>query len=620
MKKIIYLGYFVVFVSFVVFAQEFISVDLDNPVYRIISIAENRGLIEPVPISKPYSNNRVKKILENINQYRAKLDEREIDILDYYLNYFGNKQNRKSNLTIFNNSEKLLKDFTAGFELSGNYRINSNNIHSPNIYNGVSAYFTGDLFNNLSYYASLGFSVDKLSPDIFYNNIALWIDRRTYENNVYPFYITNSKVNFYSGYYDDFIYPGTYAPYQYTQEWDGHHTRFKSGLNDGVTREFTIGLQTQDEISAEFYDSRLSLRIGKIRREWGFGEGSLVLSDTAYPFEGGELHISPVKWFDYSYLVGSLGNWFVDTYIDRNRTIPKDSFLKEYSEQKMLVIQQGVIYPNSWSKIQFSSSAIIGKRFEMSYLSPFLMPFIVQEFNGDMDNVGLNLGASFDVPYIGEVYGSLFLDETSLSKVEEIFTYARNLYSYQGGIRSPINIGSFSSLTLQYTKINPFVYSHYYEENYPGYSVPVSMTYTNQGSNLGYFLPPNSDELLFQFDTFPAKRLMTTFKYQLIRHGTNNPTDADNDGIPDGQIYGDINIPMDYSEVENYPLKNFLYDGVYDWSNIVSLKARYMFPGEHLSVGLEYFFNYTFWVLNGRNVNIPDGVTQNVIALTFKYK
>ncbi len=290
-----------------------------------------------------------------------------------------------------------------------------------------------------------------------------------------------------------------------------------------------------------------------------------------------------------------------------------------FSDQKMITIQQFTVEPADWVSFLVSSSAIWGKRFEMAYLSPLLLPFMTQEFNGDFDNVALTAGSAFRIPGVGKLYGSLFLDETSGSSIEEIFKYARNMYAYQAGIQTPLSFLPFGTLTFQYTKINPFVYSHYAEDNYPGYSVPVDMTYTNAGQNLGYFLPPNSDEILLKVETFPKPNLLTTFKYQLIRHGTNDASiDLDNDGIPDSQIYGDIYLPFDYSEHNGYPLKDFLHDGVYDWSNIVSLKAEYRFPDYPLTVALEYFFSHTFWDRNGRAVLVPEPIMQNVVSLSFQ--
>lgn len=386
----------------------------------------------------------------------------------------------------------------------------------------------------------------------------------------------------------------------------------------------SVALTTRDEIAASFYDGDLLFRLGHIRREWGNGDGSLYLSGTARPFEGFEAQFSPAPWFEYSWVTGSLGNWFVDSYIDKDKysdLLNGDEgvypTLGYFSEQKMLTLQQFVLKSSNYLYFLVSSSAIWGKRFEMTYLSPMLLPFMSQEYNGDVDNVNLSVGFTARVPLAGKFYGTLFLDETSGSDPSIFFKYPRNMYAYQGGVKTPVPWLPFSTLTLQYTKINPFVYSHYFEEDYAGFTVPVSMTYTNDGENLGYFLPPNADEILVKLETFPKPNLYTSLKYQLIRHGTNDVVDSDSDGVPDPQIYGDIYIPFDYSKHSYYPLKDFLNDGVYDWSNIVSLKGEYTFPNYPMTLGLEYIFSYTFWDTNGRAVTTPGSIMQNIVSVSF---
>jgi len=632
MKKIVLL-FILAFLSIqFITSQTFLSVEINNPVYVLLDNAEQRKLLQFLPPAKPYSKTVVLKYLKQLDRNRNSLSESEESVLDYYLKDLTEKN---SNPISWGTEEKKggPGSFQAGFKIDGDYRVNANNLPSWHMYNGLVAYARGDISNFLSYYGSAGGSLDKVAPDLFYNNVTLWVSRLAASRDTYPYYITGGTFNLYNGNDNNYSAPGTFAPYQFYTKWDGHHTDpFTSGLNDGVSNIPMVALITRDEITAQFYDGDLTLRWGKIKREWGQGDGSLFLSGSAHPFEGFETHINPVKWFNYSATVGSLGNWFVDSYINKDFNPATDDTTKittnlgMFSEQKMISIQQIDITPTNWLSLLVSSSAIWGKRFELAYLSPLLMPFMTQEFNGDFDNVSITTGFTMRFPKIGKIYGSLFLDETSGSSIEEIFKYARNMYAYQGGIQTPLSFLPFGTITLQYTKINPFVYSHYFEEKYSTFSLPVSMNYTNEGQNLGYFLPPNSDEILLKVETFPKPNLLTTFKYQLIRHGTNSVdpytgaitgTDADGDGIPDGQIYGDIYIPYDYSTTTPYPLKDFLHDGVYDWSNIVSLKAEYSFPSYPLTVGLEYFFSHTFWDRNGRAVNVPEPVISNVIALTF---
>ncbi len=615
-----------IFLVQIVPAQTYLSVKIDNPVYILLNNAEQRGIIPFLPTAKPYTKAEVIKLLKQIREREEDFSEQEKATLNFYLDNMQNNYTglSKGNFTGSGDPGQV----KIGLDLSGNYRVNINNPESWHMYNGIIAYLKGDISNFLSYYGTAGGSIDKIAPDFFYKHITMEATEKMLPLPS-PYYIENGTVQSFTGEMHDYTPPGAFAPYQFTAIWDGHHTNpFTSGLNDGVMPEPSVALTTRDEIAASFYNGDLLFRLGRIRREWGNGDGSLYLSGTARPFEGFETQFSPAPWFEYSWVVGSLGSWFVDSYIDMekyaeytkdpvNYTDPYPT-LGYFSEQKMLTLQQFVLKPTDYLSLLVSSSAIWGKRFEMTYLSPMLLPFMAQEYNGDVDNVNLSMGFTARVPFAGKIYGTLFLDETSGSDFSTIFTFPRNMYAYQGGIKTPIPGLPFATLTLQYSKINPFVYSHYFEEDYAGFTVPVSMTYTNDGENLGYFLPPNADEILVKLETFPKPNLYASLKYQLIRHGTNDTSiDADGDGNPDGQIYGDIYIPFDYSQNSNYPLKDFLNDGVYDWSNIISLKGEYTFPGYPLKMGIEYIFSYTFWDTNGRSVANPGSITQNIVSFSF---
>ena len=70
------------------------------------------------------------------------------------------------------------------------------------------------------------------------------------------------------------------------------------------------------------------------------------------------------------------------------------------------------------------------------------------------------------------------------------------------------------------------------------YTNPVSMSYTNDSENLGYHLPPNSDEILVAFDWLGLPHARLRLRYQLVRHGA-NPSSAPGDPV----IHGDVDRP-----------------------------------------------------------------------------
>src|SRR5262249_8140627 len=134
-----------------------------------------------------------------------------------------------------------------------------------------------------------------------------------------------------------------------------------------------------------------------------------------------------------------------------------------------------------------------------------------------------------------------------------------------------------------------------------------------------YYLPPNSDELLVRVKSVLTPEFNAGLSYKLIHHGTNS-TDANGNRI-DGVIYGNVDIPMNYSyyAYHSYNTKNFLNDGVYDISHIISLEWAYASSEFPIKVGFEYSFAYTFWINNGSslapNVTLPSPVTAHIFAL-----
>lgn len=204
----------------------------------------------------------------------------------------------------------------------------------------------------------------------------------------------------------------------------------------------------------------------------------------------------------------------------------------------------------------------------------------------------------------------------------------------------------FSSITGQYTKIEPYTYTHYPQSystngmNTGGKQIYTNTGFFNQGRNLGYYLKPNSDEIYFSFDTLPMPGMEVSIAYSLIRHGTNLKIkkwrgkdgklyDSENAAMTasggataenvfnDMTINGDMNAHLNYGVVGTMQRKDFLNDGIYDWTNALRLWISYDFaylkPYLPFKIGLGYEFAHTFFKFNGRDsVKNPDGSTNTV--------
>ena len=127
----------------------------------------------------------------------------------------------------------------------------------------------------------------------------------------------------------------------------------------------------------------------------------------------------------------------------------------------------------------------------------------------------------------------------------------------------------------------------------------MDTSYTQDGENLGYYLPPNSDEFLAKIEAMPAPGWRASLQYSFVRHGDNSDAHY---AAGDPLIYGDVSKWMDYSKLSSYN-KDFLRDGIYDYNHIAKLKvwwrpskAPVLFGAAlPLELGAGYGLSYTWW-------------------------
>jgi hypothetical protein len=127
----------------------------------------------------------------------------------------------------------------------------------------------------------------------------------------------------------------------------------------------------------------------------------------------------------------------------------------------------------------------------------------------------------------------------------------------------------FGQVQLRYSKIEPYTYTHP-RDIVPWYgSNAMETAYISGGAPLGYYLPPNSDEVLLKVELAPALTTRLYGQYQMIRHGAEHGT-----GAVDGSSWLSELSPDDRS-TDPRLRKYFLKDGAYQWSHVLKV------GGEH---------------------------------------
>lgn len=79
-----------------------------------------------------------------------------------------------------------------------------------------------------------------------------------------------------------------------------------------------------------------------------------------------------------------------------------------------------------------------------------------------MDDVFAGLDVSYTLPSKARLYGAMAMNEMNVvGNPITMLKAPRNMFAFQAGVVVPLPIGTFSSLTFQWTYIGPFVYTHY---------------------------------------------------------------------------------------------------------------------------------------------------------------
>ncbi len=589
-----------------VYAQGHLAVELTHPVYMMIETAELRGVITRLSSVKPYTSQQVADFIAILMGHMEAFSPAEQDLIRKYAEEF--KIGKGIEESLWRDRSGIAQagirvEEATKLDVAGICDLIDGSSSTPfkDVWHFNSRwvpYLKGDPLSWLSFKGEAGFTFDKIERDL-------------------------------------------YLPYEFTKEWDSNHIWFGTPrTSDGTLDYPTASYDIHEDIAAETDDSSVMVRLSRFRRDWGMGSGSFSLSSTARPFVGFETVLRPSKYFAISGLVGSLTNWqkgsneksTVVTYVDNNGDGVADNkdtyfYYSALSYQKMLGLQRMELFPFDWLTISATSTIVGAKRFELGYFSPLLFSVMYQNQLADIDNLAVQVDGQIVVPRIGKFYASFYADEMEITNLSELFTKARNMFALQGGAKIPLPWWSFATLTAQYSKIEPFVYAHY-PTWYPDYRLRVDTSYTQDDENLGYYLPPNSDEFLVKLDMMPAPDWRLSLKYSFVRHG-DNPGNKQGDLV----IFGDVDKWLEYnwpdrtSKLDDYPDKSFLHDGIYDYNHIGNISVSWrpasppMLFGAQIPIELSlgYGISYT-WFEDGTGAGrvVPASEWKNIFSMSMK--
>ncbi len=598
MKMIMALG--LLGLATVLFGQTHNAVPLTEVgLYDFLNQAELRGFLSDLRTVKPYPRSYVIKVLKDLEESRPEMNTFEQEVFQVYYDRYVVDEDRDSFLDgdrRFENEEGFFRA-RVGVSLRSLGKIKATEIKDSG----------GEVLGSLDVTGDMG---DKLS----------W--GGTFQGGV-----------FYAPYDPSTEYgPSAWEPYSYSKGWDGG-IHPASSLNNfaSMALDPSFGYRYNTEIVASLWDGRTDLRFGRLSREWGLGQGSLFLAGTAMPFMAFEGTVNPTPWLTLSFLTGTL------EYGESYRNIEDYSIKKTAArQQNMYSLLYVELRPTDWLYLSVFDAGVYLKRPEMGYIHPLFSRFSYQNNVGDFDNMVLGGTLALRKPGLGRLYTSVFLDEARFNH-DGFFTSFANMYSYQLGAEFILPGIPWGKGLLQYTKIEPYAYTHYAITNSPWYEgFPMETSYLNGGEPLGYPVEPNSDELLLNFNSQFKGGFKAKLGYRMTRHGrgpggTFNPwgSQVNKDGFPayvdpsgniaysDGSTWYDqegneITNPAVFDQSNNELMdqdndpsgaygrnnrrekKDFLKDGLYEWFHTFTLGGSYDMSRQGIPIELNLDYSYTF--------------------------
>jgi hypothetical protein len=258
-----------------------------------------------------------------------------------------------------------------------------------------------------------------------------------------------------------------------------------------------------------------TVSLGKEFFEWGYGEGGkLVLSQKSPSFPFIRLDINPVDWFSFNYIHAWLSSDIKDS---------SDIYYSEFGQERFLFRNKYLashtltIKPVKGLSLSIGESVVYSDRLELLYMIPVMFfrladHYLSRQLNAAGSNAQIfgSISSRNHVPNT-HLYGTLFLDEITITNIFNS-ERQRNQFGFSfGGSVVDIPVENLT-LSVEYTKIYPFVYNHYIS----------TTTYQNASYVLGHWMGHNGDQFYLSIEYRFLRGLRAKLWGQYIRKGEEN--------------------------------------------------------------------------------------------------
>ncbi len=271
-----------------------------------------------------------------------------------------------------------------------------------------------------------------------------------------------------------------------------------------LSRQFGFAYHDEPVAYLKLATNYFEVAFGKFANQWGAGAtGSLVLSDYATSYNQLLLRLKIWK-LKYTSIFAEMIDYTYQTVVSTPQQL-------KYFVAHRLDLQ---LHPNL--NLGFYESIItVGRGLNIGYLNPIMFYRSIEHYYGSPDNAAI--GADFNwrvVPSVA-LYGQIFIDDLTTSKIGKGFWGNKLAYLCGLYVVDPFEIQNID-FRIEYARVDPYTYTRSTAR-----AQDNATAYLHYGSPLGYFAPPNSDNLFLEARYRFSKQLIASVSYTRLRHGAN---------------------------------------------------------------------------------------------------
>lgn len=255
------------------------------------------------------------------------------------------------------------------------------------------------------------------------------------------------------------------------------------------------------------------LFLEKLRNRWGYGEsGNIVLSEKAPSYPQARIVIDITKGLKFTYLLASLYSDVIDSF--ESYKDQQSGFYRKVYRSKYLASHVLEYSPTSSLNIALGESMVFSDQFKAVYLLPLMFFRSAEHQNRNTDNAQLFAGIRYCFPAVGTLYGTLFIDDINSDKL--FSDQNTNIFAWTVGGKFIDVLWSNFDCTLEYTRLNPWVYTHEFE----------AAAYTSNGYLMGHWLGQNADILYASAQYRWSRSVWLNLYAQKLRKGILGPPEV----------------------------------------------------------------------------------------------